>query len=66
MYLNQAETPVELTPEMIRFYEQSRGNLINIPGVPTPINVSPAQTQLTNVLIYLAVAAALLMLYRRR
>jgi hypothetical protein len=39
---------------------------IDVPGVQTPINIAPAQTQLTNVLIYLAVAAALLMLYRRR
>ena len=66
MYLNQAETPVEMTPEMIRFYQQSRGNLINIPGVPTPINVAPAQSQLTNMLVYLALAAAVVLIMRRK
>ena len=39
---------------------------ITIPGTSVPVNVQPATTQLTNTLIYLAVAAALLMLYRRR
>ena len=58
--------PVELTPEMIRFYEQSRGNLINIPGVPTPINVAPAQSQLMNILVYLALAAAVVLIMRRK
>ena len=40
--------------------------LPNIPGTSVPVNIQPATTQLTNMLVYLAVAAALLMLYRRR
>lgn len=70
MYLNQAESPVEVTPEMVDFYRRTYGTdpgtLTTIPGTNMPVNIQPAQTQLTNVLIYLAVAAALLMLYRRR
>lgn len=37
-----------------------------IPGTSVPVDIKPATTQLTNTLIYLGIAAALLMLYRRR
>ena len=48
------------------YVNQAPAQLVDLPGVQTPVDVQPATTQLTNTLIYLAVAAALLMLYRRR
>jgi hypothetical protein len=64
MYLNQAETPVELTPEMIDFYNRSQ--MPNIPGTSIPLNVKPATDQLSNMLVYLAIAGVVLLMMRSR
>jgi len=69
MYLNQAMTPlpIELTPEMVDFYQRTYGTQVTtIPGTNIPVTMQPAQSQLTNMLVYLGIAAAILLLYRRR
>lgn len=70
MYLNQAESPVEVTPEMVDFYRRTYGTvpgtLTTIPGTNIPVNIQPAQTQLMNVLVYVALAAALVLILRRK
>ena len=40
--------------------------LPNIPGTSVPVNIQPATTQLTNMLVYLAIAAVVLYAYRSR
>lgn len=48
------------------YINQAPQQLVDVPGVQTQIDVAPVQSQLTNTLVYLAIAAALFMLYRRR
>jgi len=59
-------TPIELTPEMVDFYNRQRSFVPTIPGTNIPVNVQPAQSQLTNVLVYLGIAAAVILLLRSR
>lgn len=60
-------TPIELTPEMVDSYQRIYGRMLpTIPGTNIPVNVQPAQTQLTNVLVYLGIAAAVILLLRSR
>jgi hypothetical protein len=59
-------TPIELTPEMVDFYNRQRSFVPTIPGTNIPVNVKPATNQLTNVLIYLAIAGAVILLMRRK
>jgi hypothetical protein len=68
MYLNQAMNPlpIELTPEMVDFYNRERSFVPTIPGTDIPVNVQPAQSQLTNMLVYLGIAAAVILLLRSR
>ena len=58
-----ANIPVELTPEMIDFY--NRQNTLTVPGTNIPVNVKPATDQLTNILVYLAIAGVVLYMLRR-
>lgn len=41
-------------------------NLINVPGVQTPINVAPAQAQILSVLAFFGIAAAVLLMMRAK
>ena len=59
-------TPIELTPEMVDFYNRERSFVPTIPGTDIPVNVQPAQSQLTNMLVYLGIAAAVILLLRSR
>jgi hypothetical protein len=68
MYLNQAMNPlpIELTPEMVDLYNEQRSFVPTIPGTNIPVNVQPAQSQLTNMLVYLGIAAAVILLLRSK
>ena len=59
-------TGIELTPEMVDFYNRQRSFVPTIPGTNIPVNVQPAQSQLTNILVYLGIAAAVILLLRSR
>ena len=59
-------TLIELTPEMVDFYNRQRSFVPTIPGTNIPVNVQPAQSQLTNMLVYLALAAAVVLIMRRK
>jgi hypothetical protein len=59
-------TPIELTPEMVDFYNRQRSFVPTIPGTNIPVNVQPAQSQLTNMLVYLGIAAAVILLLRSK
>lgn len=63
MYLNQSPVPVELTPEMVDFYKISAPT---IPGTNIPVNTKPATDQLSNMLVYLAIAGVVLLMLRRK
>ena len=39
---------------------------LTVPGTSVPVNIQPATTQLTNMLVYLAIAAVVLYAYRSR
>lgn len=39
---------------------------LTVPGTSIPVDIQPATTQLTNVLVYLAIAAVILYAYRSR
>ena len=39
---------------------------LTIPGTSVPVDIQPATTQLTNMLVYLAIAAVVLYAYRSR
>jgi len=59
-------TPIELTPEMVDFYNRQRSFVPTIPGTNIPVNVQPAQSQLIDILVYLALAAAVVLIMRRK
>lgn len=39
---------------------------LTVPGTSVPVDIQPATTQLTNMLVYLAIAAVILYAYRSR
>lgn len=39
---------------------------LTVPGTSVPVDIQPATTQLTNMLVYLAIAAVVLYAYRSR
>ena len=45
--------------------DQFLPNLIDVPGVQTKVDVSPAQSQLVNLLVYYGLAVAIVLLLRR-
>lgn len=64
MYLRQSELPVEVTPEMVDFYNQQRG--ISIPGTSLRADIQPAKQSLMNTLYLVGAVAVLVYLMRSK
>lgn len=68
MYIGQItmDDPIELTPEMVDFYNQQRQAKITVPGTSIPVDIKPAQTAMLNTLYAVVVVAVLLYLMRSK
>jgi hypothetical protein len=63
---DESGTPIELTGGLLPENQRTYGTIPTIPGTNIPVNVQPAQSQLTNMLVYLGIAAAVILLLRSK